>query len=88
VFTHPQARFIIPAGVPFNWGVTKFWLERLRVTPVIPGLDERISLQILEALLRRHQEYAGKISARSMLQSAAGLISQSENQIKSWIAEE
>jgi hypothetical protein len=87
VFTHPQARFVIPAGVSFNWGITKFWLEKLREVPAVTGADERISLRIVEALLCNHQENAGLSRTKSMLSLADELIRQAEGQLKTWIAE-
>ncbi|HLE14713.1 MAG TPA: nuclease-related domain-containing protein [Anaerolineales bacterium] len=87
VFTHPQARFVISPGVPFNWGVPKFWIEKLGGIPVVPGFDERTTLRILEALLCRHQELTNPSRLRSLDKQAERLVRQSEDQLKSWIAE-
>src|SRR4030065_609996 len=36
VFTHPQGKYDIPPGCPFNWGVIPFWLEKLHSVPEVP----------------------------------------------------
>lgn len=87
VFTHPQARLVIPSGVPFNWGIPKFWLDKLRSLPDLPGFDERTSLQVVELLLCRYQELTGISPSRSMLLFADQLIRQTESTLKSWVAE-
>jgi len=88
VFTHPQARFVIPDGISFNWGIPKFWFEKLRTVPEVPGIDERTSLRMIEALLGRHRELTLPSQPKSMLRISEELVRKSEDKIKSWIAEE
>jgi len=87
VFTHPQGKYDIPPGCPFNWGVIPFWLEKLRSVPEVPGIDERAILEVLAALLSRHQEISGEPTTHSMLDYAAQVTLQAEKQIQAWIGE-
>jgi len=82
VFTHPQGKYDIPPGSPFNWGIIPFWIEKLRTVPPVPDIDEKSNYQILDALLERHAEIAESSSQRSMLQYAEDLILQAGERIR------
>ena len=82
VFTHPQGKYDIPPGSPFNWGIIPFWIEKLRTVPPVPDIDEKTIYQILDALLERHAEIAESSSQRSMLQYAEDLILQAGERIR------
>ena len=88
VFTHPQGKYDIPPGCPFNWGVIPFWLETLRSVPELPGIDERAIFEVLAALLSRHQEITGGLTTRSMSDYAAQVTLQAEQRIQAWIEEQ
>ena len=50
VFTHPQGKYDIPPGSPFNWGIIPFWIEKLRTVPLVPDIDEKSIYQILDVI--------------------------------------
>jgi hypothetical protein len=87
VFTHPEGRYDIPPGSPFNWGIIPFWLEKVSTVAPISGVDERSSLQALEALLIRHQQVNNMTRTRSMLVYAEQLIQQAETGLAKWVRE-
>jgi hypothetical protein len=82
VFTHPQGKYDIPPGSPFNWGIIPFWIEKLRTVPPLPEIDEKSIFQILDVLLERHVEVAEPLPQRSMLQYAEDLILQASERIR------
>ncbi len=87
VFTHPRGRYDIPSGVPFNWGVISFWLEKYQSLPILEDIDEFTILSVVDSLLKRNQEILSLDHPRSMMQQAETLVDNIEVQIKSWIAE-
>lgn len=87
VFTHPQGKYDIPPGCPFNWGVIQFWLNTLRSVPEVPGVDDRAIIELMAALLSRHQEVTGEPVTRSMVDYANEVVRQAEQRIQTWIDE-
>jgi hypothetical protein len=87
VFTHPKGRYDIPPGSPFNWGVVSFWLDKLKTVPNQNYIDEFSVMEILNALLTRHQQTVNLQNSHSMIGYANSIISDSEGRIKSWIQE-
>ena len=87
VFTHPEGRYDIPPGSPFNWGIIPFWLEKISTVLPVGGVDERSSLQALEALLIRHQQVNNMARTRSMQAYAEQLVQQAEAGLEKWVRE-
>ena len=87
VFTHPKGRYDIPPGCPFNWGIVSFWLDKLNSVPNQEYIDEYAMMEILNALLTRHQRLANVQNLSSMNDYANSIISNSESRIQSWIRE-
>jgi len=82
VFTHPQGKYDIPPGSPFNWGIIPFWIEKLRTVPPVTEIDEKSIYQVLDVLLERHAEVSESKIQRSMLQYAEDLILQASDKIR------
>jgi hypothetical protein len=87
VFTHPKGRYDIPPGCPFNWGIVSFWLDKLSTVPNQEYIDEFTMMEILNALLARHQQTVNLQNPHSMIVYANSIISDSERRIQSWIRE-
>ncbi|UCD42643.1 MAG: NERD domain-containing protein [Chloroflexota bacterium] len=87
VFTHPKGRYDIPPGCPFNWGIVSFWLDKLNSVPNQEYIDEYAMMEILNALLTRHQRLSNVQNLSSMYDYANSIISNSESRIQSWIRE-
>lgn len=85
VFTHPKGKYDIPPGCPFNWGIIPFWLEKLQSVPSLDKMDDAVIMNILEILLKRHQQVAGLDEPRSMLVLADSVVNHAEKNINSWI---
>ena len=81
-FTHPQGKYDIPPGSPFNWGIIPFWIEKLRTVPPVTEIDEKAIYQVLDVLLERHAEVSESNNQRSMLQYAEDLILQAGEKIR------
>lgn len=82
VFTHPQGKYDIPPGSPFNWGIIPFWIEKLRTVPPLVEIDEKAIYQVLDVLLERNAEVSESKTQRSMLQYAEDLILQASEKIR------
>lgn len=82
VFSHPQGKYDIPPGSPFNWGIIPFWIEKLRTVPPVVEVDEKAIFQVLDVLLERHAEISEFNLQRSMLQYAEDLILQASEKIR------
>jgi len=87
VFTHPKGRYDIPSGCPFNWGIVSFWLDKLKTVPNQEYIDEFSVMEVLNALLTRHQQSVQLQNPHSMDTFANSIISDSEGRIQSWIRE-
>jgi hypothetical protein len=87
VFTHPKGRYDIPPGCPFNWGIVSFWLDKLNTVPNHEDIDQFSEMEVLDALLTRHQLTEQIQNPDSMLGYANSIISDSEGRIQSWITE-
>lgn len=87
VFTHPKGRYDIPPGSPFNWGIVSFWLDKLITVPNQEYIDEYSVMEVIDALLTRHQQNVNLQNLHSMVGYANSLISESEGRIRSWIRE-
>jgi hypothetical protein len=88
VFSHPQGRYDIPPGCPFNWGIIPFWMDKLRTVPPIPGMDEYAIMQVLDALLVRHRQIAGIERVHSMESYADKIVLAAEDYLGNWIAQQ
>jgi hypothetical protein len=82
VFTHPQGKYDIPPGSPFNWGIIPFWIEKLRTVPPVNEIDEKSIYQVLDVLLERHAEVSELNAQHSMLQYAEDLILKAGEKIR------
>jgi hypothetical protein len=85
VFTHPKGRYDIPPGCPFNWGIVSFWLDKLNTVSHQDYIDEFSVMEVLNALLTRHQQTVRLQQPHSMFGYANSIISESEGRIQSWI---
>ncbi len=86
VFTHPKGRYDIPPGTPFNWGIVSFWLEKLKTVPDLVSFDEFAAMEVINALLSRHQATAKLQNLKSMNAYANAIVLDSESRIQSWIS--
>jgi hypothetical protein len=87
VFTHPKGRYDIPPRCPFNWGIVSFWIEKLNTSSIQKDFDEFESIEVLNALLSRHQQITNSQNRQSMMLYANSIISNSETRIQAWIEE-
>ena len=87
VFTHPKGRYDIPPGCPFNWGIVSFWLDKLKTVPNQEYIDEFSVMEVVNALLTRHQQTVRLQNPHSMFGYANSIISDSEGRIQAWIRE-
>lgn len=87
VFSHPQGRYDISPGCPFNWGIIPFWMDKLRNVPDLPGMDEYAIMQVLDALLIRHQQIAEIAKFHSMRSYADNIVHDAENYLKNWVSQ-
>jgi hypothetical protein len=86
-FTHPRATYRIPRETPFHWGDITYWTRHLAQTRAIPGMNQRIALRVIDALLKRHREISNDRETHSMDAAARQLIQQTEARLKAWIQE-
>jgi len=84
VFTHPEAAYDIARGCPCAWGDITGWTRHLGSAPVIPGLNERVVLQVLDVLLARHQQVSGSGVTISMEAQATQLVREAEVRLLEW----
>ena len=84
-FTHPKADYYIPRDTPFRWGDITGWTRYLSQARFFPGMNQRIALRFIDALLERHREISGDHSTRSMDDVASQLIQQTEIRLRAWI---
>jgi hypothetical protein len=84
-FTHPKAVYDIDPGSPFVWQTTAGWQQQLARAPAIPGMTERAELQILDALLSRHREFAVTSETLPMDTYADQLVAQVEKELGKWL---
>lgn len=87
VFSHPQGRYDIPPGCPFNWGIIPFWIDKLQSVPNMPGMDEHAIMQILDALLVRHQQIAEITRIHSMKSYADKIVQDAEDYLDNWVSQ-
>lgn len=88
VFAHPQGRYDIPPGCPFNWGIIPFWMDKLRSVPKLPGMDEYAIMQVLDALLVRHHQIAEITKTHSMKIYADKIVLDAENYLSKWVSQQ
>lgn len=88
VFSHPQGRYDIPPGCPFNWGIIPFWMDKLSTVPVIPAMDDYAIMQILDSLLIRHRQIVGINKAYSMKSYADRIELDAEDHLGNWVAQQ
>lgn len=85
VFTHPQGRYDIPPGCPFNWGIVPFWLEKYNSLTDSRGMGDHTIFSIIDALLRRHQDQTQGDQLISMKQHAENIVLNAELNIQNWL---
>jgi hypothetical protein len=85
VFSHPQGRYDIPPGSPFNWGVVPFWLEKLGTYPDADGMNENVIFDTVDKLLKQHHRIAGINQPRSMIVEANQVLENANHRILEWI---
>ena len=85
VFTHPGASYDVAPDCPFEWGPIVYWVQQLGRAAVVPGLNERVVLQVLDALLARHREVAETGALLSMDVHAARLVQETEARLAEWV---
>jgi len=82
LFAHPEAEMFIPPGSGFSWGNLPFWLQKFQEAPPEPLFaDERLTLTVVEVLLRRHQRVLAQPAKCSMLRIAEELVAQADQHI-------
>lgn len=85
VFAHPQGRYDIPAGCPFNWGVVPFWMEKFQSLPDIEGMNDYVIFCIMDILLERHRQIADIEQSRSMMNHAEKIVITADENIQNWM---
>jgi len=85
VFTHPQGRYDIPPGCPFNWGIVPFWLEKYNSLPGSRDMSELRIFSIIDALLQRHHELSPGEPLISMKRYAEEIVLNAEKNIQNWL---
>ncbi|MBN1875176.1 MAG: NERD domain-containing protein [Anaerolineae bacterium] len=85
VFTAPNAVYNIPAATPFQWGDAATWAHRITHAPPLAGLDAREALQVVEALLSRHQDLHSQMEVYSMAAYAEQLVQEAEARLAAWV---
>jgi hypothetical protein len=85
VFTHEDAVFKFQPGRPTFWGPLNFWIKTLQEIELKVDLDTRSRLQIVDALLDRHHEFAPAGKQRSMRTYAKGVVQETEKQLEAWV---
>ena len=85
VFAHPQGRYDIPPGCPFNWGVVSFWLEKFQSLPDLEGMDNYVIYSILDILLSTHHQLTGIEQPRSMMSHAEKIVLTADRRIQKWM---
>lgn len=84
VFTHPDATYSI-ADLPVAWDKPVNWKQKLAAAPILPGMDERASLQVIDALLAWCQEVTDRSATLSMDRVAKQLGQQAEARLSEWM---
>jgi hypothetical protein len=85
VFAHPQGRYDIPPGCPFNWGVVPFWIEKFQSLPDIEGMNDYVIFSIMDILLERHRQIAEIERHRSMMNHAEKIVITADENIQKWM---
>lgn len=85
VFSHPQGRYDIPPGSPFNWGIVPFWLEKLETFPDADGMNEQLIFDTIDKLLNQHHRVVGIEQPRSMVVEANQVIEIANQRIVEWM---
>lgn len=85
VFAHPQGRYDIPPGCPFNWGVVPFWIEKFQSLPAIEGMNDYVIFSILDIFLERHRQIAEINRPRSMMNHAEKIVVTADENIQKWM---
>ena len=85
VFTHPQGRYDIPPGCPFNWGIVPFWIERFQSLPKVEGMNDYVIFSIMDILLERHHQVAQIQQPRPMMIHAKNIVITADENIQEWM---
>ena len=85
VFTKEEAVFKFQSGRPTFWGPLNFWIKTLHQVEPKADLDRRSALQLVEALLARHQELAPVGEHRSMIMYAEGVVQVADDKLDIWV---
>ena len=85
VFTKPEATLKIQSERPVFWGPLNFWIKILQEIDPKAKLDTRSTLQVIEALLVRHQELSSEGGNRSMVMYARGVVQDTEKKLTEWV---
>ncbi len=85
VFTQEDAVFKFQPGRPAFWGPLNFWIKTLNEIETKVDLDRYSVLQLIEALLNRHQDLAPVDESRSMLTYAQGVVQAAEERLEAWV---
>jgi len=88
VFSHPQGRYEIQPGCPFNWGIIPFWMDKLRTVPILPGMDDHAIMQVFDALLLRHRQIVPMDKVHSMKSYADKIVVDAEDYLGNWVAQQ
>ena len=87
VFVHPHATLDIDPSLPVEWNTAPVWKQKLAAAPAIPGMDERGSLEILDALLSWYQELTNMSALVSMDRVAREMSQQAKNDLEQWVSQ-
>ena len=85
VFSHPQARLEIDRSAPFRYGTMEQWITVYSAAPRLKDMTPGRTLQLLEALLKRHQSFYPDAPRRSMKDAISKVIAEVERGIQGWI---
>jgi hypothetical protein len=85
VFSKEEAVLKFQPGRPAFWGTLNFWIQTLHEVEPKADLDTRSALQLVEALLARHQELAPAGRRRSMQAYARGVVQEAEEWLGEWV---
>ncbi len=83
LFAHPEGTYDI-VDCPVNWGTRAFWKQTLVRVPSVGGMDERVCLQVLDAMLAQHQQVNGEGPRQRMDVFAQQIIAGAHARIQAW----
>jgi hypothetical protein len=85
VFSSPNATLEIDRAAPFRYGTIEQWITTYQAAPRLKDMTPGRTLQLLEALLKRHQSLHPDVRRRSMKDALAKVIAEVEAGIQQWI---